>query len=145
MWTGEATEASIFPFHAQYPFRSQTDKTFERNQENLLINKMATIENLPQELIANSIAEEPSIFDYLNHTDKANFSIALAGTIHEEFVTEKFLKPKLNIFASLDLNLKESLKNEGWSEECEDTKLIIHLWKEFKPSLPGKIILNLTF
>ena len=54
---------------------------------------MATIENLPQELIANSIAEEPSIFDCLNHTDKANFSIALAGTIHEEFVTEKFLKP----------------------------------------------------
>ena len=45
---------------------------------------MATIENLPQELIANSIAEEPSIFDYLNPTDKANFSIALAGTIHED-------------------------------------------------------------
>ena len=102
---------------------------------------MATIENLPQELIANSIAEEPSIFDYLNHTDKANFSIALAGTIHEEFVTEKFLKPQLNIFASLDLNLKESLKNEGWSEECEDTKLIVRLWREFQPTLPGKIFL----
>ena len=137
MWTGEATEATIFPSHAQYPFRSQTDKTFERNQENLLINKMATIENLPQELIANSIAEEPSIFDYLNHTDKANFSIALAGTIHEEFVTEKFLKPQLKIFASLDLKLKESLRNEGWSEECEDSKLIVRLWKEFQPSLPG--------
>ena len=80
---------------------------------NLLINKMATIENLPQELIANSIAEEPSIFDYLNHGDKANFSIALAGTNHEEFVTQKFLKPQLKIFASLDLNLKESLRNEG--------------------------------
>ena len=51
---------------------------------------MTTIENLPQELIAYSIAEEPSIFDCLNHTDKANFSIALAGTIHEEFVTENF-------------------------------------------------------
>ena len=106
---------------------------------------MATIEDLPQELITNSIAEEPSIFDYSNPTDKANFSIALAGTIHKEFVTQKFLKPQLKIFASLDLNLKESLKNEGWFEECEDTKLIIHLWKEFKPSLPGKIILNLTF
>ena len=46
---------------------------------------MATIENLPQGLIANSIAEEPSIFDYLNPTDKANFSIALAGTIHEDW------------------------------------------------------------
>ena len=106
---------------------------------------MATIENLPQELVANSIAEEPSIFDYLNHTDKVNFSIALAGTIHEIFVMENFLKPQLKIFATLDLNLKESLRNEGWFKECEDTKLIVRLWKEFKPSLPGKIILNLTF
>ena len=98
---------------------------------------MATIENLPQELIANYIAEEPSIFDYLNHSDKTNFSIALAGTIHEEFITQKFLKPQLETFASLDLNLKESLRNEGWFEECQDTKLIVRLWKEFKPSLPG--------
>ena len=98
---------------------------------------MATIENLPQELVANSIAEEPSIFDYLNHTDKVNFSIALAGTIHEKFVMENFLKPQLKIFTSLDLNLKESLKNEGWFEECQDTKLIVRLWKEFKPSSPG--------
>ena len=106
---------------------------------------MATIENLPQELIDNSIAEEPSIFKYLNETDILNCSVALAGTRHEEYVTQKFLKPQLKIFASLDLNLKDSLRNEGWSEECEDTKLIIHFWKEFKPSLPGKIILNLTF
>ena len=98
---------------------------------------MATIENLPQELIANSIAEEPSIFDYLNYSDKTNFSIALAGTIHEEFVTKEFLKPQLKIFASLDLNLKESLRSEGWSKECKDTKLIIRLWRELKPSLPG--------
>ena len=77
--------------------------------------------------------------------DVTNCSIALAGTRHEEFVTQNYLKPQLKIFASLDLNLKESLRNEGWFEECKDTKLIIHLWKEFKPSLPGKIILNLTF
>ena len=144
MWTGEATEATIFPSHAQYPFRSQTDKTFERNQENLLINKMATIENLPQELIANSIAEEPSIFDYLNHSDKTNFSIALAGTIHEEFVTQKFLKPQLKIFASLP-SFNDSLRNEGWFEDCEDTKLIVRLWKEFKPSLPGMNTFDLDF
>ena len=106
---------------------------------------MATIENLPLELIDNPIAEEPSIFKYLNETDILNCSVALAGTRFEQYVTQKFLKPQLKIFASLDLNLKESLKNEGWFEECEDTKLIIHLWKEFKPSLPGKIILNLTF
>ena len=106
------------------------------------MSSQANILDLPQELIANSIAEEPSIFDYLNHSDKTNFSIALAGTIHEEFVTEKFLKPQLKIFASLDLNLKKSLKNEGWFEECQDTKLIVRLWRELKPSLPGKIILK---
>ena len=83
---------------------------------------MVAIENFPQELIANSTAEEPSIFDYLNHSDKINFSIALSGTIHEEFIMEHFLKPQLKIFASLDLNRKESLKNEGWFEECQDTK-----------------------
>ena len=69
--------------------------------------------------------------------DVENCSIAFAGTRHEEFVTQKFLKQQMKNFASLDLNLKESLKNEGWFEECEDTKLIIQLWKEFKPSLPG--------
>ena len=73
--------------------------------------------------------------------------MALAGTRFEKYVTQKFLKPQLKIFTSLDLNLKESLKNEGWSEECQDTKLIVRLWKEFKPSLPGKIFLipKLTF
>ena len=105
---------------------------------------MATIENLPLELIDNPIAEEPSIFKNLDETDIINCSEALIGTRHEEYFTQKFLKPQLKIFASLP-SLKESLRNEGWFEECEDTKLIIRLWKEFKPSLPGKIILNLTF
>ena len=106
---------------------------------------MATIENLPLELIDNPIAEEPSIFKNLDQTDILNCSIALIGTIHEEYVTHKFLKPQLKIFVSLNLSLKESLENEGWFDNCGDTKLIVRLWKEFKPSLPGKIILNLTF
>ena len=37
--------------------------------------------------------------------DVCNCSIALAGTIHEEFVTHEFLKPQLKIFGSLDLDL----------------------------------------
>ena len=139
MWTGEATEASIFPSYAQYQIRSQSGQTFETNKEHLKIFKMATIENLPLELIDNPIAEEPSIFKNLDETDIINCSEALIGTRYEEYVTQKFLKPQLKIFASLDLNLKESLKNEGWSEECKNTKLMIHLWKEFKPSLPGTI------
>ena len=101
---------------------------------------MATIENLPQELIDNSIAEEPSIFQNLNQTDIINCSIALVGTRHKEFVMEHFLKPQLKKFASLP-SLNGSLRNEGWFEECQDTKLIIRLIKEFKPSLPGKIFL----
>ena len=97
---------------------------------------MATIENLPLELIDNPIAEEPSIFKNLDETDILNCSIALIGTRYEQYVTQKFLKPQLKIFASLP-SLNESLRNEGWFQECQDTKLIIRLWKEFKPSLPG--------
>ena len=139
MWTGEATEASIFPSYAQYQIRSQSGQTSETNKDNLKIFKMATIENLPLELIDNPFAEEPSLFKYiLNETDILNCSEALIGTRHEEYVTQKFLKPQLKIFATLP-SLNNSLKNEGWFEECEDTKLIARLWKEFKPSLPGKI------
>ena len=101
---------------------------------------MATIENLPLELIDNPIAEEPSIFKNLNEKDIINCSEALIGTRHEEYFAQKFLKPQLKIFASLP-SLNESLRNEGWFEECEDTKLIIRLWREFQPSLPGKIFL----
>ena len=89
---------------------------------------------LPPEMVEKIIQKFTSI------QDVTNCSIALAGTRHEEFVTQNYLKPQLKIFASLDLNLKESLKNEGWFKECEDTKLIIQLWKEFKPCLPSMYI-----
>ena len=94
---------------------------------------MATIENLPLELIDNPIAEEPSIFKNLDETDILNCSEDLIGTRFEQYVTQKFLKPQLKIFASLDLSLKGSLENEGWFQECQDIKLIARLWKEFKP------------
>ena len=135
------TEASIFPSYAQYQIRSQTDQTYK-----IKMSYQTSFLDLPPEMV------EKIIQKFTSTQDVTNCSIALAGTRHEEFVTQKFLKPQLNylksqlkIFASLDLNLKESLRNEGWFKECEDTKLIIHLWKEFKPCLPGKIILNLTF
>ena len=95
------------------------------------VHGQTNILDLPPEMVE-------MIFQKITATqDVENCSIALAGTRHEEFVTQNYLKPQLKIFASLDLNLKESLKNEGWFEECEDTNLIIHLWKEFKPSLPS--------
>ena len=89
--------------------------------------------DLPPEMVEKIIQKFTSIQDVIN------CSIALVGTRHEEFVTQKFLKPQLKTFASLDLNLKVFLRNEGWFEECEDTNLIITLWREFQPSLPGKI------
>ena len=100
------------------------------------IHKMATFENLPQELIDNFIAEEPSIFKNLNQTDIINCSIALVGTKYEKFVVENFLQPQLKIFATLP-SLNESLRNEGWFEKCQDTKLILRLLKEHKPILPS--------
>ena len=83
---------------------------------------MATIENLPLELIDNPIPEEPSLFKYiLNETDILNCSEALIGTRHEEYVTQKFLKPQLKIFASLNVHLKEFplLLNKKWEFKRE--------------------------
>ena len=129
MWTGEA---SIFPSYAQYQSRSQTGQTYK-------IKMSSQTSILPPEMVENIIQKFTSIQDVIN------FSIALVGTRHEQFVIQNYLKPQLKIFASLDLNLKRSLKNEGWSEECEDTKLIVRLWKEFKPSLPGINTFDLDF
>ena len=90
-----------------------------------------SILGLPPEMV------EKIIQKFTSTRDVINCSIALVGTRHEEFVTQNYLKPQLKIFASLDLNLKESLRNEVWFEECKNTKLIVRLWKEFEPSLPG--------
>ena len=90
-----------------------------------------SILDLPPEMV------EKIIQKFTSTQDVTNCSIALVGTRHEKFVMENFLKPQLKIFASLDLTLKESLKNEGWFEECEDTKLILRLFKEYKPILPS--------
>ena len=90
------------------------------------------MENFPPEIILN-------IFEYLNEIDILNCSVALLGTRNGEFVTQTYLKPQLKIYACLDLNLKRSLKNAGWSQECQDSKLIAKLWKDFKPFLPGKV------
>ena len=98
-----------------------------------------SISDLPPEMVEKIIQKITS------PQDVGNFSIALVGTRHKKFVTQNFLKPQLKFFASLDLHLKESLKNEGWFEECEDTKLIVRLWKEFKPSLPGINTFDLDF
>ena len=93
-------------------------------------SSQTSILDLPPEMV------EMIIQKITSPQDVGNFSIALVGTRHEKFVLGDFLKPQLKIFASLDLNLKRSLKNEGWFEECKDTKLIVRLWKEFNPSLP---------
>ena len=74
------------------------------------------------------------IFQRISATkDVENCSIVLAGTRHEKFVMEHFLKPQLNIFASLDVNLNKSMKNMGWFQECQDIRLIARLWKKLKP------------
>ena len=120
------TEASIFPSYAQYLSRSQTGQTYK-----IKMSYQTSILDLPPEMV------EKIIQKFTSPQDVTNCSLALVGTRHQKFVMGDFLKPQLKIFASLDLNLKRSLKNEGWFEECEDTKLIVRLWKEFKPSLPG--------
>ena len=94
------------------------------------VHGQTNILDLPPEMV------EMIFQKFTSPQDVENCSIALAGTRHEEFVTQKFLKPQLKIFASLP-SLNESLRNEGWFEECQDTKLIVRLWKEHKPILPS--------
>ena len=94
------------------------------------VHGQTNILDLPPEMVE-------MIFQKFTSTqDVENCSIALAGTRHEEFVTQNYLKPQLKIFASLP-SLNECLKNEGWLEECQDTKLILRLFKEYKPILPS--------
>ena len=104
--------------------------------------------NTPNQCLCMSSSSQTSFLDlppemvemvFQNFTstqDVENCSIALAGTRHEEFVTHKFLKLQLKNFATLP-SLNVSLKNEGWFEECQDTKLILRLFKEYKPILPS--------
>ena len=93
-------------------------------------SSQTSILDIPPELVENIIQK------FTANQDVENFSIALAGTRHEEFVTHKFLKLQLKNFATLP-SLNVSLKNEGWFEECQDTKLILRLFKEYKPILPS--------
>ena len=46
MWTGEATEASIFPSYAQYRIRSQTGHTFK-----IKMSSQTSILDLPREIL----------------------------------------------------------------------------------------------
>ena len=93
-------------------------------------SSQTSILDLPPEIL------EMVFQNFTSTQDVENCSIALTGTRHEQFVTQKFLKPQLKIFASLP-SLNESLRNEGWFEECQDTKLILRLFKEYKPILPS--------
>ena len=124
--------------------RDVVDLTEKVNQLSVRIEKNP-LQNSPNQTSILHLPPEilEMIFQRISVTqDAGNCSIALVGTRHENFAIQKFLKPQLKIFASLDLNLNKSLKNEGWFEECQNTKLIINLWKKFKPFLPGEIFLD---
>ena len=94
------------------------------------MNSQTSILDLPPEMVEKIIKKFTSIQDVIN------CSIALIGTRHEQFVMKNFLKPQLKNFATLP-SLNESLRNEGWFEECHDTKLIVRLFKKYKPILPS--------
>ena len=71
------------------------------------MNYQTSFLDLPPEMV------EKIFHKFTSTQDVINCSIALIGTRHKEFVTQNYLKSQLKIFASLDLNLKESLRNEG--------------------------------
>ena len=75
-------------------------------------SSQTSILDIPPEMV------EKIIQKFTSTQDVTNCSIALTGTRHEQFVTQKFLKPQLKIFASLP-SLSESLRNEGWFENAK--------------------------
>ena len=106
-----------------------------------------SILDLPPEMV------EKIIQKFTSPQDVINCSIALVGTRHEKFVIMNFLKPQFEIFASLNLNLNKPFRTlrifrplsewlRTWFKECEDTKLIVKLWKKFNPFLPSMYLIT---
>ena len=74
------------------------------------------------------------IFDCLSCLkDILNFSLALASTKHEALAVRLFLAPQLSIFATLDVDLRKLLQKDGWTEDINNSGLIIALWGKYKP------------
>ena len=76
MWTGEGTEASIFPSYAQYQIRSQTGQTYKIKMSsqtsildlpaemvNMIFQRINTTEDLRNCLIACEVYTDPRIFN----------------------------------------------------------------------------------
>ena len=82
---------------------------------------------LPPEIILDILNLLPCL------KDKINFATALAGTCHESLVVYLLIKPHLDRFAVLDINLRLSLRSQGWSEDVKDPSFIMAMWLKFHP------------
>ena len=85
---------------------------------------MCLIQDLPLEIIL-------LIFKHLNLTDILHCSRAYIKW--EGIAVKDFIIPQFQIWITLDPDLKRSLTNKKWIENCDDTALILSLWEEFQP------------
>ena len=96
------------------------------------------INTLPPEIILKILDHLPCL------KDKIDFATALAGTCHESLLVHLFIRPHLVRFAALDINLRLSLRAEGWSENVTDPSFIMAMWLRFRPFKSKKISTSCT-
>ena len=81
------------------------------------------INKLPIEVLVN-IFKELSLYDVVNN--------CMQTCQRWKSIIVSFILPnQLCTFANLDSGMKKSLVNDGWSENCEDKELILHLWIKY--------------
>ena len=83
------------------------------------------IEYVPTEIII-------LIFNYLTSNDILQNCMYTCRR-WQEIIIQFYLPLFLRNFAKLNINLYNSLTEEGWSERCDDYEFIISLWNKYNP------------
>ena len=90
-------------------------------------NMVDNINKLPIEILV-VIFKELSLYDVVNN--------CMQTCQKWRSIIVSFILPKqLFTFANLDSRLNRDLRNDGWSDNCEDNELILHLWSKYNARL----------
>ena len=91
----------------------------------------ASIQDLPPEILE-------IIFKNLSLVDVENASRTCVKW--REISAHFFFKSRLQSHANLDEEMKNILRNEGWTEDCYDTDLIVTLYEKFLSLSKGNFL-----
>ena len=96
----------------------------------------ASIQDLPPEILE-------IIFKNLSLVDVENASRTCVKW--REISAHFFFKSRLQSHANLDEEMKNILRNEGWTEDCYDTDLIVTLYEKFLSLSKGNFFGEFNF